>query len=534
MSKLTAPQFPAPFSAQRAGVSGAAGRHKVALKPGRSLMDWVRLTKSGKDLTGTGGRSFDVTTEELAKHNTVNNCWMAVRGKVYNITPYFEYHPGGVDELMKGAGKDGTQLFDEVHKWVNIESMLESCYIGKLKATPVPVEKSGSPLVKKLYSSLLSAKGHMPPPAPPPIHIPEEKPSPRLDWFQNDSSVTLTIYTRWNDILREHVIIDKKGQKLQAAVVVKDMTYMVHLDLANEVHEKCGVRVSKGTGKLEIILRKVVEGRRWLALGDPLEGHNTYEETGNKEAVFRECKVLSIEPVSHDTHLYCVQLPEGCRMSVPIGHHVHIKANIEGMSIVRSYTPVTASLQYKVPPQLEDIQDEIIYLMIKIYPGGALTPAIDRLVEGSKVLVSNYEGNYQESHMRDCSHLILLAAGTGFTPMVKIIYKNLIEEWEGSRQIKLVFFNKTEKDILWRNQLELLAQENPRFGVFHILSEADDNWDGLRGRIRKEILESFIPPIGEGKKVMICACGPSPFTEEAIRLVQEMGYSLSRIHPFMG
>lgn len=35
-------------------------------------------------------------------------------GKVYNITPYMEYHPGGEEELMRGAGIDGTQLFDEV------------------------------------------------------------------------------------------------------------------------------------------------------------------------------------------------------------------------------------------------------------------------------------------------------------------------------------------------------------------------------------------------------------------------------------
>jgi cytochrome b involved in lipid metabolism len=36
-------------------------------------------------------------------------------GKVYNITPYLEYHPGGIPEIMKGAGKDGTSLFDEVY-----------------------------------------------------------------------------------------------------------------------------------------------------------------------------------------------------------------------------------------------------------------------------------------------------------------------------------------------------------------------------------------------------------------------------------
>jgi cytochrome-b5 reductase len=35
-------------------------------------------------------------------------------GKVYNMTPYMKFHPGGVDELMRGAGKDCTILFNEV------------------------------------------------------------------------------------------------------------------------------------------------------------------------------------------------------------------------------------------------------------------------------------------------------------------------------------------------------------------------------------------------------------------------------------
>jgi cytochrome b involved in lipid metabolism len=32
---------------------------------------------------------------------------------VYNITPYLKFHPGGVDELMRVAGRDGTKLFSE-------------------------------------------------------------------------------------------------------------------------------------------------------------------------------------------------------------------------------------------------------------------------------------------------------------------------------------------------------------------------------------------------------------------------------------
>lgn len=30
------------------------------------------------------------------------------------MTPYMDYHPGGEEELMKAAGIDGTDLFDQV------------------------------------------------------------------------------------------------------------------------------------------------------------------------------------------------------------------------------------------------------------------------------------------------------------------------------------------------------------------------------------------------------------------------------------
>lgn len=126
--------FPAQDSQQRS----SNGRNKVVLKPGHSLMDWIRLGKSKPDLAGTRGKILTVTSEELAKHNKPKDAWMAIRGRVYNVTPYMDFHPGGVMELMRGVGMDATKLFMEVHKWVNAESMLEKCYVGKMEAPVAP------------------------------------------------------------------------------------------------------------------------------------------------------------------------------------------------------------------------------------------------------------------------------------------------------------------------------------------------------------------------------------------------------------
>ena len=56
------------------------------------------------------------------------------QGKVYNITPYLKFHPGGVGELMRGAGKitEGEKLFMEIHPWVSWEGMLGECLVGIL------------------------------------------------------------------------------------------------------------------------------------------------------------------------------------------------------------------------------------------------------------------------------------------------------------------------------------------------------------------------------------------------------------------
>uniref|UniRef100_T1K3M1 Cytochrome b5 heme-binding domain-containing protein n=1 Tax=Tetranychus urticae TaxID=32264 RepID=T1K3M1_TETUR len=119
---------------------------RVVLKPGHSLMDWIKLTSQNKDLSGTFGSMPEVTVEELEKHDNYKDCWICLDRKVYNVTPYLEFHPGGADQLVKGAGKDATELFNNVHAWVNYHGMLAKCYVGKLKpgtnAKRAPVDKS--------------------------------------------------------------------------------------------------------------------------------------------------------------------------------------------------------------------------------------------------------------------------------------------------------------------------------------------------------------------------------------------------------
>ena len=130
------------------GVQGDAGkkRKKVALAPGCSPLDWARL-KNSTDLRGGVTSLLRVTPSELKKHNSKEDAWSAFYGKVYNITPYLRFHPGGEDELMRCAGRDGTRLFGTslfVRKCISGSSRSPLSFLSRLFLPPQHLHIHGS------------------------------------------------------------------------------------------------------------------------------------------------------------------------------------------------------------------------------------------------------------------------------------------------------------------------------------------------------------------------------------------------------
>jgi len=64
-----------------------------------------------------------ISPEELAKHNTKEDSWVALYGEVYDLTAYAEEHPGGAEAIWDVAGQDGTETFEAVHNRELLESM---------------------------------------------------------------------------------------------------------------------------------------------------------------------------------------------------------------------------------------------------------------------------------------------------------------------------------------------------------------------------------------------------------------------------
>ena len=109
--------------------------------------------------------------------------------------------------------------------------------------------------------------------------------------------------------------------------------------------------------------------------------------------------------------------------------------------------------------------------------------------------------------MYHADRLTMIAGGTGITP----IYQVFRYARQDGVDCQLIYFNKTEEDILLRNELENLKD------IRYYLSRADKDWKGNRGHISEEIIEE------KHKDFLLLCCGTIEMEKAVKNLAQNIG-----------
>ncbi|XP_043254517.1 cytochrome b5 reductase 4 isoform X3 [Colletes gigas] len=396
-------------------------RNKTALAPGHSLMDWIRLSNSGVDLTGVGGVPRVVTLSELANHDKENDAWIAIRGIVFNVTRYMDFHPGGTSELMRGVGKDATKLFENVHAWVNYQSILQKCVVGRLSRGSVsassPTETTPSSttdcssatldLIKSCTTRNTSQE-----------NLSDTSPSNlKMDWRQTTNSITLFYQT-----VRDYPSISYHVRRISDSKLLFKLFFekevIAHeLELAAGVEWPPACKRNLETMEVDFTFAKKTKGI-WKSQGS----HTIWREPNTNARMYKEYEVLANTPFSELVHLLVLRAKDSLEL-VPVGRHVEAKMNVMGMEISRSYTPVPPCLH--PDDMVPNYKSDCICLMIKKYPNGALSPSITALQTGQTLVLSNALGAFVVESFDRYSVIHMLAGGTGLTAMLGIIQRSL-------------------------------------------------------------------------------------------------------------
>lgn len=241
--------------------------------------------------------------------------------------------------------------------------------------------------------------------------------------------------------------------------------------------------------------------------------------------------------INHDTRKFRFALPTPNHvLGLPVGQHVHLTAKIAEEIIIRSYTPVSS-----------DDDHGYVDLVIKVYfknvhpkfpEGGKLSQYLDNLKIGDTVdfrgpsgrLVYKGHGNFCIKVLRksppmeySVKKVVMLAGGTGITPMLQLI-RAILKDPTDETQVSLLYANQTEKDILLRDELDEIAKNHPnKLKLWYTLDTARESWTYSTGYINADMIkQSMFPPSFE---TIVLMCGPPPMINFACNpSLDKLGY----------
>jgi nitrate reductase (NAD(P)H) len=107
----------------------------------------------------------------------------------------------------------------------------------------------------------------------------------------------------------------------------------------------------------------------------------------------------------------------------------------------------------------------------------------------------------------------LVLGGSGITPGYSLLARALLSS-DDKTQIRVVDANKSEKDILLKDELDHFEESSGgRLKVTHVLSHPGDEWKGKKGHVNADIIrESLFEP---GEKTGVFLCGPPAMIQKA-------------------
>ena len=208
------------------------------------------------------------------------------------------------------------------------------------------------------------------------------------------------------------------------------------------------------------------------------------------------------------------------------GQHINVTVEVDGVRYTRSYSITTT------PELLQEKRR--IGITVKRYAGGIVSNFLcDTAARGTVIEIGQAFGEMTVP-AEDSAPIVLLAAGSGITPLVSIVRELHGRADNTSRSVTLLYWAQTRGDLCFFDELQTLAQNDPGFRLHFILTQEPELLAGeKRGRPNHDLLQELGPDFSQSR---VYACGPAGFVESVRDLIGNrapsfMAESFSPIKP---
>ncbi|HUI40144.1 MAG TPA: FAD-binding oxidoreductase [Methanothrix sp.] len=148
--------------------------------------------------------------------------------------------------------------------------------------------------------------------------------------------------------------------------------------------------------------------------------------------------------------------------------------------------------------------------------GHEFSNALAALAAGDMVSIRGPYGAF--TFQGEYDTICMLTGGIGITPMRSIIRYSTDKELPTS--IVLLYSSRHEGEIIFEDELESMAGQNPNFRVIKTVTRPGPAWRGLSKRIDREMIEREVPNYAD---CVFFVSGPRKMVDEMIVLLEDLG-----------
>ncbi len=154
--------------------------------------------------------------------------------------------------------------------------------------------------------------------------------------------------------------------------------------------------------------------------------------------------------------------------------------------------------------------------------GHEYSNALDAMKTGDWTEINGPHGTFtlEGEHPKVC----MLSGGIGITPLRSIC--KYCADTKVNTSIILLYGNRTETDIAFREDLEQMQHQSRNLRVIHVLQEFDERWRGAKGIINAELLRSEVPDYAER---VFYTCGPPGMVQAMTILLKSLSIPAEQI-----